>query len=589
MSASVVPFDAVDRQKRRARRRGGDGDGPPPSGPGGPPEATDAASCPVQPLGHADGLYWFFDVAGQLRALTAQQLGQSPQLVALFGGDTRWLDASFPQLDREGNPTGWFSVRAAGRFLVAECTRVGLFRAEEPRRGIGVWLSDGVPVLHLGDRVLWLTEPRGERRAGFRGVGALWPAQPRVVPPAEPAAAKDAERLEALFARWRWARGDAGASVFFGLWAAHLLGAAIRWRPHGLVVGPAGSGKTTLFEFYGAASPLAVYLNDFTEAGLRQSLTGRAAPLLLDEAEGDAEGVHRLQRVVELLRRASGGQGAQSVRGSAGGQSQRFEIYSPALLGAILPPELLPQDASRITRLDLLPRAPDGQPLPGPSDIAWVREVAPALWGRALAGLPRFAANLEALRRDLLGRGCAPRLADQVGTILAARAMMVRDAPLSDLEAADEVDAFAWLAPSESAQAADGGPQAALTHLLQSPADLTWSGERPTIGRLVALGRGPEGDTARRALAEHGLLVAPWPRKSGGPPCLYVADRHPRLARVFEGTQWAGHRWKEDLRRLEGAVVPEDPVWIGKAKPRCTVIPAPHLPQETDGGAEGAS
>jgi hypothetical protein len=552
-------------------------------GGGGPGEAPaqDVPDCPVTPLGTRDGMFWFFDPKGQLRALNPTQMANRGHIDALLCASIAWAAAAHPAFDKEGNPTGDYQVKAVSRDLMRQCSEAGLFRDDEPRRGPGVWRdADGVPVLHLGNVVITMKDEKRERRdAGFRAGGALWPAFPAIRPPAKPATAADAHILEALFARWNWG-GQPHHHVFFGLWVAGLLGAAIHWRPHGLVVGPPGSGKTTLMELYTAVSPLAEFVNDYTEAGLRQALSGRAAPLLLDEAEGDAEGVNRLQKVIELLRRASGGRGAQVLRGSAGGSSQRFEVMSPALLGAVLPPTLLPQDASRITRMDLQARDPNGPGLPDAADIAWARKAAAGLWGRALAGLPRFVANFAVLRAQLLARGCVMRLVDQLGTILAARAMMLQDTALDPAEADEAIGAVAWLALSEAEQAVDGGPAACLTHLLQSPLEVTWNGARPTVGACIQRAAKPDGDRDREALQEHGMRVHHGPPPKHEPGWLYIADKHPRLARLFEGTQWAGGRWREDLRRLPGAVTPENPQRIGHAKPRCTLLPPALMPED---------
>lgn len=541
--------------------------------------AVELPDCPVTALGMRDGICWFFDAKGQLRGLNATQMANRGNLDLLLCAEVAWAAAAYPAFDKEGTPTGDYQVKAVSRHLIRACADAGLFRDDEPRRGPGVWRDEaGVPVLHLGDTVITLKPDRERRRAGFRAGGALWPAHPSIRPPARPALAEDVRKLEALFRRWNWG-GLPHERIFLGLWAAGLLGAAIRWRPHGLVVGEAGSGKTTLMEFYETISPLAVFSNDATEAGLRQDLSGRAAPLLIDEAEGDSDGAPRIQRVIELLRRASGGGGARSLRGSAGGHSQKFVVMSPALLGAILPPVLLPQDSSRITRMDILKRDPAAtQGLPDAEEVAWARKAAPAFWGRALAGLPRFGENFAVLRQALLARGCAMRLVDQVGTILAARAMMLRDDPLAPAEADEEVAAVAWLAPSEADQAGDGGPASCLQHLLQSALEVTWNGARPTVGFCVARALLPDCDREREALEEHGLRVSAYPSGALGKASLYVAERHPRLARLYEGTQWAGGRWREDLRRLPGAITPEHPQRIGKAKPRCTVLPPALLP-----------
>lgn len=565
----IVPL----REARRAQRKQKQDD---------PPEGGDVADgpgpCPITALGHRDGAYWFFDVAGQLRMLTAQQLGQSPQLVSLFGRSIGWAKQAYPQFDRDGNRTEWFSVRNCGAALVQMCHDSGLFNSREPVRGLGVWRADGQIVAHLGDRVL-ATATGDMQPAGFRAHGSLWPAHPRIEPPGPPASVAMAEQVETLFRRWNWSRRSSLSDevrIFTGLWAAGLLGAAIAWRPHALVVGPPGSGKSSLLELYAALSPLAEMSNDYTEAGLRQMITGRAAPLILDEADEDPDSMGRLQKVIGLLRRASGGSGAQVTRGSGDGKAQRFEVMSPAVLGAVLPPPLGPADATRITRMDLLPRPRAGaRELPGDAGIAWARAHAASLWGRALAGLPRFAANLLLLRAELLDRGCAPRLADQLGTILAARGMMLQDDPMDSTDAQEAIVLASWLAETIDQQEVDGGPRACLQRLLASPAEMIEGGQHPTLDRLIDRARGPDEAGVRNLLIDHGLKLAPWPHRGGGPPCLLVANAHPRLERIFANTLWANGRWNEDLRRLPGAEVPPDPVSFRKGvKPRCVVIPA---------------
>jgi hypothetical protein len=213
---------------------------------------------------------------------------------------------------------------------------------------------------------------------------------------AAPCAPSAAVRLEALFARWNW-REPMAASVLAGLFFAGMMGAAIPWRPHGFIVGEAGSGKSTLFELLAEANPLAALVNDYTEAGLRQTLSTHASAALLDEADADmAAEAEKLQKVIGLLRRASGGQGAAALRGGVGGTPQRFDVVASAIMGAILPPVFLPQDASRITRLDVLRRAEGGPPLPSPAERREIRLLGPGLLARAMEALPRFPAAFHA-------------------------------------------------------------------------------------------------------------------------------------------------------------------------------------------------
>ena len=555
-----------------------------------PPKRGDAApddTPPLLPLGHRGGRYVFFSAAGELRQVPEDRIANSPVQVSLLGGKIDWAVQRFPQLDKEGVPTGWFSARALGKWMVEACHEVGLFSSDEPVRSYGVWRAGGVALAHLGDVVL--DAATGEaQRAGFRRHGALWPAQPRLpglrsgaLP--EPASAADVEAVEARWGAWTWEQIWAPRLVT-GLWAAGLFGAAIPWRPHGLIVGNFGTGKSSLMNTIMALSPCGTEWNDFTEAGLRQALTGRAAMLVLDEAEGDEDGSQKLQKVIEMLRKASGGKGVRSVRGSAGGQSQTFEVSALALLGAILPPVLLPQDISRFSRVDLMAPRPDSPGLPDDAELVRMqREDAPALFARALRALPRMLANLKLFRAHIIGLGCAPRMADQVGTLLAARAAMLMDEPVNERQVELQARPLRELLVASADTEMEDGSGAVLAHLFGMPVDMTRRGERPTVGRLIAEGRLDDvaGSNARAILREHGMALVRWPAEAQGiPRSLLVANTHPRLSKLFEGTRWVGGKWREDLRRLPGACSPPTGQRaLGATKPRCTVVSPELLPE----------
>jgi len=546
--------------------------------------SRDPGPCPIHPVGHRDGRFYFFDRAGQLIELGAQALGQAPQVRALFGGNLSgdWLRNKFPHFDRDGNLTKGFSTSDCNGWLVAECYRAGLFDpAKLPVRGHGVWLAQDMIAVHVGSEVLFISaDGRTETRpAGFRDRGALWPAKPALTPPAPAVNAETAQQVERLFAKWHW-WNPGEERVFTGLWAAGLLGAAITWRSHGLLVGPAGSGKSTLLELYVALSPLALSVNDYTAPGLRQLLTGRAAPLVLDEADEDPDTMGRLQQVISLLRRASGGEGARVVRGTGEGNARNYNFMSPTILGAVLAPPLMPQDATRITRMELV-KIPDGaDTLPCEAMMDWARKHAGALWGRAIDGIPRFKSNFATLRASLLGRGASPRLADQLGTILAARAMMLEDEPLDSAAAEEDLLSVGWLLQTGYQAMEDSGPVRCLQHLLNSPVDILEAGQRPTFERLIARALYAGDDDARRKLIDQGVKLARYPQRAEGiPESLFVSRSHPALSKVYAGTLWAGNRWADDLKHLPGAAAPPDSISLRYAvKARVVVIPLTCLP-----------
>ncbi|WP_164867841.1 hypothetical protein [Rhodovarius crocodyli] len=566
-------------------RKDFDGPPPPPPEPPEPPADEGPAGGPITVLGQRSGTFYFFDYMGQFRELTAHQIGIKQHINALFGDrGIQWLVDQFPAFDKHGDPTGSYSVDGANRWIIREAGSM-VFDGSMPSRGLGLWRAGEAVVAHLGDRICW----DGEwRHPGFQAEGALWPARPplfEVQPPAPPG---DLAELEAMMRRWNWAH-DGSAEVMFGLWCAGVLGASIPWRPHAFIVGEAYSGKSTLFGLLAAANPTALLVNSYTEAGIRQSLSQRASAALMDEADADEQAeAEKLQRVIGFLRLTSGGQGAQVLRGSPDGSAQRFDVVCSAIMGGILPPNFKPQDASRITRLDLRRKAADSKGLPSEVQIRDLRSRAPAFLSRALLVAPRFMEVFRVYHAALIELdGNAPRMADQLGTILAARHIMLSDRPPEAV--GDDLDLVRWAIPSAEDRESEGGPRQCLHHLLHAQLDQQKGGERPVVWRTVLDAIAADAgirDEAKRSLLNHGMRVGPYPLKDqAGAPVLYVMNQHQQLARMFAGTRWAGEKWREDLARLPGAVVPPNPIKLSTGnKIRVVVIPRALLPYPGDGG-----
>ncbi|UPY35505.1 hypothetical protein [Sediminicoccus sp. KRV36] len=432
---------------------------PPPPPPDEPPPEREEDGCPVGFLGQRDDGFYFFDYLGQIRVLNAQKIGEAAQIAALFGGaGCAWLAEKFPAKDKEGNPVpGQFATRKVNIWIIEESGRLGLFAPDMQRRGIGVWRVGARVVLHLGNTIRWgrakPEEPDVWRRPGFREDDALWPALPAAAKPARPASPEQVRKLETLLRRWNW-RESMGAEVMFGLWAASMMGAAIAWRPHAFIVGEPGSGKSTLFELLQAASPLSSLMDNYTEAGIRQTITGSACGVLLDEADPDDQvAAEKLQRVIAFIRLMSGGKGATTVRGGAGGVAQSFHAVASFIMGGTLSPSLLPADASRITNFGLL-ALPKGATAPSEAQMAEIKSMGPALLGRVLEALPRFPDAFAAAREQIIARdGGSQRVADQIGAILAARWIVLHDDPFPMIP--DELEELAWAMPSEADREVD--------------------------------------------------------------------------------------------------------------------------------------
>jgi hypothetical protein len=546
-----------------------------------PPDPLD---CPATALGFRGGRYFFISAAGEVVDLGPRDF-TAMALLSLCAGSPRWLIANFPKSrPADGEPPNDFSVKDASAALMRYCVRAGVWDPETPIRGLGVWPDGPLAIIaHCGDALYRFDGGRVRKlRAGRRDERAIYPVAPPVTPPApRQIAAADARGIVETLRLWSYARAES-PRLILGFVGTALLGAAAPWRVHMLQTGERGTGKTTFAGYVRELlGPQARMLNDFTEAGLRQQLTGEARALILDEAEGGPL-ENRMSAVIGLLRRMAGGDGVQAVRGSADGNSRRYTVTGSVMLSAINAPPLLPQDRSRILEIELRkPAAANGDA------VARALFDAPhqsaALRARAIRGFERFRANLTLYRAALIDRGCDARQADKFGTLLAAAEMLCGDEVAHSDTVADDVESLSALLTIYRAEdEEDSDQRRCLTALLTKQIEHWRGGSKSTLGRLVAAARTTEGSEARAALRVYGLRV-----DERDLDRLLVANRHSTLSDIFRATPWSDGRWKSSLLRLDGAAA-SGPVRFDGVQQRGVVIPAQHLPSGEDGPVPGA-
>lgn len=557
---TVTSFEEAKRQLRTKGRRG---DGAPPPVDIPPPEDVEWAAAPFECLGVNGDLWWFVDAYHQVIGVKAEKLaGRGPCNVLLGGDRANWAARHFPEYNREGRQTGDFAPRTLHKAIAARMMDATFFDPAMPRRGPGVWAEGAKAIVHTGDAVLLPDMDR--RKPSFVRAGVAWIRAAAIPAPAEPCSAAacggDAAEapeawgasVEGFFARWNWDRAHSDR-MMLGWWTVANLGALANLRPLCVVDGAENCGKTSLLECVAALSPAAERTDDTTEAGLRQRMASRAAPIVLDEFEGG----DRQDAVLGLLRRMVTGQGSRALRGNADQHAKATEVVGTAIIGAIAPPVMNAAERSRTLSLKLWPRETGKATFDGAQMTAWCATVAPALWGRALAAWPRIQANYAVLRPVLLARGATSRGSEMIAMLVAAREAMVNDAPIADSDSAASALAWAeaWV-ELEADQVHETTAGRCLAHLMGSQVPGK-AGEAPTVAALLALADKERRETtgvighAERVLLEIGLRLAPLPAHGTGKIGLYVASgKRAGLNRLFAGTEWAGGRWSTVLAQL---------------------------------------
>jgi len=519
--------------------------------------------CPVAPLGSSGAHLIFAMPNGEIRREPACRVGQmlNTDIFACKAGQAflnNWRGPHDNKLLRE-HAAIWF---------VQKCRDAGYWDDSRLMRGLGLWPGEGgAIVLHRGDHIeVYAPDGTSKKLTVFEALKE--PREPlyRIAPPA-PAPAAPSDRttgqwIGEMLNLWRFEpigdEGLTGADVALGWIGLAMLGAAAPFRAHLLVFAMAGSGKSTLLTYIHAlmSSLAGDIMTSFTEAGLRNELSGKARPVVVDEFEGTGGGIipGPVELALKVFRQMSTGEGGKRKQGDVGGGTVTQGVVGAALMCAINPPMLDPADASRTVELRLQPLspAPAGQ-RPATHEqlvaaIARALELSSALLGRVIAGAGRYRQDIEQLKAAMARAGEQPRTADLVAGLAAGRRLLLHDEPLTPAEAEDELKLLGPLLAQRQASEAVPNPGAdCLAHLMSAPSGQRINDRIETLGELIQ--RSAKGGSIYdHVLPAHGLRVHG--TSADGNCWLYVANHHPALTRIFERTSWRD--WRKTLAYLDG-------------------------------------
>lgn len=545
----------------------------------------------VTPLGYQDKTYFFLSALGDIQGYDAEALIRRNGAIYynLFAGDFAGLITDFPLTNKEDDVIG-IHFGDIGGTLMRACHEVGQFDPFTPVRRNGIWRERGGILVHTGSHIYEFADGnlKGDLKSGCFRHRIIYPSTPPTPRFGERSANKAAvERLvEELDSRFGFIHGRPEAEMAAGYMLAAFYGAALEPRPHCFVSADAGTGKSTFLDLVQSllGGACADKIDNATGAGLMQQYSGDGRLLLYDELEREEGQESRNDGIMMLVRLAFSGEGAKTVRGSAGGKAMNFNFSCPVMGVGILPPMIKQQDWSRFVYLSLGPR--QGKKEKDLQDMLdWALHEGPDLWRLMLSRWPVFEANLASYRQAWGQAGATSRQAAVYSVPLAALdAAMDKNPSPSDWITA-QVEGRSWLLDLFASQNEDTEAMGCLTYLLTKPLKTNWrSGTQLSVAQ--ALDR-REDDGYMEDMQGIGLRYNYRNARNNLGEGLIVANSHVGLRELFSGTRWQDRGWSHVLSRLPGAQKIPKPIKIGGVAQRGILLPKDVIdPILGNGGAD---
>lgn len=423
-------------------------------------------------LGYDEGDYYFF--LHEKRQIMRRTKTDFTDTGLIEMAPCNWWEESFPAAN------GGIDKKAACNWIFRTANGRGIYDPTRVR-GRGAWLDDGRLVFHHGRHLS--VDGRHVKIEHMPSTYVYPMGRQMPTPAAEQLTDEEGEWLISVAQKARWSMPGSAALLSGFAMLAPICG-ALSWRPHIWLTGGPGSGKSTIQNKFLASllDGLCVYAQgNSTEPGIRQELKADAIPVLIDEAESNNEGdKKRVENIISLIRQASSGSQAKTLKGTATGDGQSYHIQSMFCMASInvnLPGKA---DIDRLTKLVL--RAP----VPGTRDhwekleselnqIEQDRTISSRLLARALNMMPILFDAIRVFRAAAAEHFGTQRQGDQFGTLLAGCWCLQKSRAPSKADAMVLIKGYDWKEHLEDHDQDDA--QRALTALLDSKLRVGTMGE----------------------------------------------------------------------------------------------------------------
>lgn len=351
--------------------------------------------------------------------------------------------------------------------------------------------------------------------------------------------------------------------LFGWISASYILG-ALEWRPHIVLTGRRGTGKSTIDNVVGQMlKGYAIHAEgDSTSAGIRQRIKNGALPVIIDEfgnEDDDFLSRSKMLQVMRLLRSACSDMGSGTLRGTADQSGTSFSVKFMAMVSGTTPPPLTAADSTRIITVELKELEENSELPMFFADRRMQEEIGKKMFKRMILSFDEFLFNFEMFRKVIMMSGNSARAADTYGTLLAACATMLKREKISEEKAIAILDSIELAEHNEAQSHSD--EEDCLDHLLSFQIDYEDEDVQNEVVRIVKK-RSNILNLVRKAIDGDYIVckqMQEWGIKAenidGENAMVWIKTKknHVLLNKIFNNTRWIKGGWTKQLKRLEGS------------------------------------
>ena len=511
---------------------------------------------PFRSMGHNHDYHYFIsDASGQLKAIKTASLNRAE--IRSLAPEIYWERSNF----QGEHGINW---NALADSIIQNSYKKGIFDASKIR-GRGAWFDAGRVVLHLGDHLIVDNAPTPIQSFKSKFIYESMPALEFT--DAEPRSKAEAHKLRNITESLFWER-PINALYLAGWCVIAPICGALQTRPHIWLTGGPGTGKTFVLE-----NIINRILEEFslhiasgtTEAAIRQSLISDALPVLFDEFDADSfKDKDRIQKILELLRKAFSESQSKIIKGSQNGHPSEFDPRFCALMSSVNVNINVQADASRISVISLI------HPYDRPEisrqehfralEASILQTITPqwaaSFRARSYRMIPVIRENIKLFSSAISEHLGSQRAGDQAAPLLAGAYSLSSDTIITTDAAREFIQLQDW---RETSQIINERDELRCLNTIMSAIIRTDYGEKSVAELILDVKKWAElipttdpmettnEDKYRDALHRNGIK---YEYKND---IIYIAASHPNIRKILKDTSWerGAHRL---LKRISGTI-----------------------------------